>query len=114
MAGVSRSYAQVARCPQVTGNGLLMDVRSDDGQHYRALRSPLAEFGTSTAGFIVSAGAQTEQILGELQAGDAVSAGRAVSSGKAGPAGDAAPAADAVAAGEIRESGEGHADRVLG
>ena len=66
MAGVSRSYAQVARCPQVTGNGLLMDVRSDDGQPYRALRSPLAEFGTSTAGFIVSAGAQTDEILGEL------------------------------------------------
>ena len=66
MAGVSRSYAQVAQCPQVTGNGLLMDIRSDDGRPYRALRSPLAEFGTSTAGFIVSAGAQTDEILGEL------------------------------------------------
>ena len=66
MAGVSRSYAQVAHCPQVTGNGLLMDVRSDDGQPYRALRSPLAEFGTGTADFIVSAGAQTDEILAEL------------------------------------------------
>jgi crotonobetainyl-CoA:carnitine CoA-transferase CaiB-like acyl-CoA transferase len=68
MAGVSRSYAQVAQCPQVTENGLLMDVRSDDGRHYRALRSPLAEFGTTAAGFIVSAGAQTGEILAGLTA----------------------------------------------
>ena len=68
MAGVSRSYAQVADCPQVVENGLLMDVRSDDGRRYRALRSPLAEFGTSAADFIVSAGAQTEEILSELSA----------------------------------------------
>ena len=62
MAGVSRSYAQVARLPAGPGNGLLMDVRSDDGRRYRALRSPLAEFGTRTAGFIVSAGAQTDEL----------------------------------------------------
>ena len=66
MAGVSRSYAQVAACPQVTENGLLMDISADDGRSYRALRSPLAEFGTRSANFIVSAGAQTEEILGEL------------------------------------------------
>jgi crotonobetainyl-CoA:carnitine CoA-transferase CaiB-like acyl-CoA transferase len=66
MAGVSRSYAQVADCPQVRDNGLLMDVRSDDGRRYRGLRSPLADFGTSAANFIVSAGAQTEEILAEL------------------------------------------------
>jgi crotonobetainyl-CoA:carnitine CoA-transferase CaiB-like acyl-CoA transferase len=68
MAGVSRSYAQVADCPQVRDNGLLMDVRADDGRHYRGLRSPLAEFGTSAAHFIVSAGAQTDEILAELPA----------------------------------------------
>ena len=68
MAGVSRSYAQVAECPQVLQNGLLIDVRADDGRHYRALRSPLAEFGTSSANFIVSAGAQTDEILAELPA----------------------------------------------
>jgi crotonobetainyl-CoA:carnitine CoA-transferase CaiB-like acyl-CoA transferase len=66
MAGVSRSYAQVADCPQVVENGLLIDVRADDGRRYRALRSPLAEFGTSAAGFIVSAGAQTKEIEREL------------------------------------------------
>jgi crotonobetainyl-CoA:carnitine CoA-transferase CaiB-like acyl-CoA transferase len=68
MAGVSRSYAQVADCPQVRDNGLLMDVRADDGRHYRGLRSPLAEFGTGAARFIVSAGAQTDEILAELPA----------------------------------------------
>jgi crotonobetainyl-CoA:carnitine CoA-transferase CaiB-like acyl-CoA transferase len=66
MAGVSRSYAQVADCPQVTENGLLMDVVADDGRRYRGLRSPLAAFGTGAANFIVSAGAQTDEIAAEL------------------------------------------------
>ena len=67
MAGVSRSYAQVAVCPQVVENGLLMDITADDGKHYRGLRSPLAEFGPRSAGFITGAGAQTEEILDELR-----------------------------------------------
>jgi crotonobetainyl-CoA:carnitine CoA-transferase CaiB-like acyl-CoA transferase len=74
MAGVSRSYAQVADCPQVIENGLLMDVCADDGKHYRGLRSPLAEFGTSAAGFVVGAGAQTEEIQRELSARGATEA----------------------------------------
>lgn len=74
MAGVSRSYAQVAECPQVRDNGLLVDVHADDGRHYRALRSPLAEFGTSAANFIVGPGAQTAEMLAELSAGSAVTA----------------------------------------
>lgn len=72
MAGVSRSYAQVADCPQVRDNGLLVDVRADDGRRYRALRSPLAEFGTGAANFIVGPGAQTAEMLAELSAGSAV------------------------------------------
>ena len=71
MAGVSRSYAQVAECPQVRDNGLLVDVSADDGRRYRALRSPLAEFGTSAANFIVGPGAQTQEILAQLAPGSA-------------------------------------------
>jgi crotonobetainyl-CoA:carnitine CoA-transferase CaiB-like acyl-CoA transferase len=66
MAAVSRNYAQVADCAQVRGNGLLMEVHDEDGQTYRALRSPLAGFGTRDANFIAGLGAHTDEILSGL------------------------------------------------